>query len=228
MSTSSETRSPCRKAMMLMARRAPGDGCDGGRRGSSSFPPGGGSFSRRDRQPCFCLLSAVLKPLFTLRKLTTRYLSLRSAGFPARRERNLLQKGLSVKNCLGTDSLAERSREGFGKLKVALVERQRRSGVEARRWAEDHARWRTDQPWAAKAAAHDSRIRQLHRLQSSLHPRLRRPPSQWRTNQLRLCRVGRKPTCQSANGQAATNALVRARRPSALTGLRASDERRSA
>src|ERR1035437_4701174 len=101
MSTSSETRSPCRKAMMLMARRAPGDGCDGGRRGSSSFPPGGGSVFRRDRQPCFCLLSAVLKPLFTLRKLTTRYLSLRSAGFPARREHNLLQKGLSVKSFFG-------------------------------------------------------------------------------------------------------------------------------
>jgi hypothetical protein len=45
-------------------------------------------------------LSAVLKPLFTLRKLTTRYLSLRSTGFPARRERNLLQKGLSVMSFL--------------------------------------------------------------------------------------------------------------------------------
>jgi hypothetical protein len=34
--------------------------------------------------------------------------------------------------------------------------------------------------------------------------------------------------CQSANGQATTNALDRARRPPAVTGPRASDERRSA
>jgi hypothetical protein len=33
--------------------------------------------------------------------LTTRYLSLRNAGFPVRRERNLLQKGLSVKSFFG-------------------------------------------------------------------------------------------------------------------------------
>jgi hypothetical protein len=109
---------------------------------------------------------------------------------------------------------------------VALVERQRRPGVEAGRWPEDHARWRTDQLGPAKAAAHDSRIRQLHRRQSGLHPRLRRPPSQWRTNQFRFCRVGRKPTCQPANGQTATNALDRARRSPVVAGSRASDERR--
>src|ERR1017187_710083 len=43
-------------------------------------------------------------------------------------------------------------------------------------------------------------------------------------DQLHFCRVGRKPTCQPANGKAATNALDQARRPPVVAGPRGSED----